>query len=56
LVAAEWSYLESVVEAAIWNLSYTPDEDIGTAITTHLQWRARPDMLATLFESDCERR
>ena len=56
LVAAEWSYLESVVEAAIWNLSYMQDQDIAAAVTTHLAWRSRCEMLATLFDLDCKRR
>ena len=50
LIAAEWSYLESVMEAAIWNLAYLPDEDVAAAVTTHLAWRPRSELLATLFD------
>jgi len=49
MVAVEWSYLESVIDAAIWNLSNVPSEAFGEAITTHLSGRARLDMLSTLF-------
>jgi hypothetical protein len=54
LVAAEWSYLESVIEAAIWNA--VPHEDVGAAITTHLSWRARIEMLTTRSNLDCMHR
>ena len=54
-VVVEWSYLESVLEAAIWNLAQTPDDDIAAAITTHLGWRPRMDMLATLSELEWQR-
>lgn len=56
LVAAEWSYLESVIEAAIWTLAAVPHEDVGAAITTHLSWRARIEMLTTRFNLDCTHR
>jgi hypothetical protein len=48
MVASEWSYLESIVETAIWELAYV-GEDVGRAITTHVGMRARLDMLRTLF-------
>lgn len=56
MVASEWSYLESIVETAIWELAYL-GEDIGRAITTHVGMRTRLDMLRTLFRlrSDDER-
>jgi hypothetical protein len=56
MVATEWSYLESIVEAAIWNLAYL-DENSGAAITTHLNMPIRLDMLMTLFREhygECE--
>jgi hypothetical protein len=49
MVAAEWSYLESIIEAAIWNLAGLYDEETGMSITTHLGMPARLDMLLTLF-------
>jgi hypothetical protein len=49
MVACEWSYLESIIEAAIWNLAYMVDEETGMAITTHLGMPQRLDMLLTLF-------
>jgi hypothetical protein len=56
-VIVEWSYFESVLEVAIWSLAYLPaDEDIAAAITTHLPWRIRIQILATLFARECERR
>jgi hypothetical protein len=48
MVASEWSYLESIVETAIWQLAPLA-EDAGRAITTHLGMRARLHMLRTLF-------
>ena len=48
MVASEWSYLESIVETAIWQLAPLA-EDAGRAITTHVGMRARLDMLRTLF-------
>jgi hypothetical protein len=58
MVAAEWSYLESVVETAIWRL-LDLDEDDGRAITTNVRMRDRLDMLRTLFRlrrPQCPRR
>jgi hypothetical protein len=49
MVAAEWSYLESVIEAAIWTLADVTSEDVGFAITAHLSLRAKLEMLETLF-------
>jgi hypothetical protein len=49
MVACEWSYLESIIEAAIWNLAGLYHEDIGMAITTHLGMPPRLDMLLTLY-------
>jgi len=49
MVAVEWSYLESVLDAAIWNTAQFWDRAIGEAITAHLSVRARVDMLATLL-------
>jgi hypothetical protein len=48
MVTAEWSYLESIIEAAIWNLANL-SEDVGESITTHLGLPQRLDMLMTLF-------
>lgn len=48
MVACEWSYLESIVEAAIWNLAGLHD-DAGASITTHLGMPLRLDILMTLF-------
>lgn len=48
MVAAEYSYLESIVETAIWELA-SLDEDVGRAITTHVAMRPRLHMLRTLF-------
>jgi len=48
-VAVEWSYLESVVDAAIWTLADLWREDIGLAITAHLPLPPRLDILLTLF-------
>jgi len=47
-VAAEYSYLESIVETAIWRLLEI-DEDDGRAITTNVRMRDRLDILRTLF-------
>jgi hypothetical protein len=49
MVAVEWAYLESVIEAAIWNLAGIYSENTGAAITTHLGVPPRLDMLMTLF-------
>jgi hypothetical protein len=50
MVAAEWSYLESILDTAIWGLGYM-EEDTGAAVTTHLSVPARIDMLVTLFHN-----
>lgn len=49
MVACEWSYLESIIEAAIWNLANLYEEETGMSITTHLGMPQRLDMLLTLF-------
>jgi hypothetical protein len=49
MVAVEWAYLESIVEAAIWNLAYIWDNDTAASVTTHLGMPARLDILMTLF-------
>jgi hypothetical protein len=49
MIALEWSRLESVIEAAIWQTGHLWDDDHGAAVTTNLQWRARLDILATLY-------
>jgi hypothetical protein len=49
MVASEWSYLESIVDTAIWNLAGIPDEETGRAITTHVTLHTRFFMLETLF-------
>jgi len=49
MVAAEWSYLESVIDAAIWTRSGVPNDEVGEAMTTHLNIRTRVDMLSTLI-------
>jgi hypothetical protein len=41
MVATEWAYLESIIEAAIWSLAWL-DEDRGEAITTHFRNAAAP--------------
>jgi hypothetical protein len=48
MVAAEYSYLESIVETAIWQLALI-DEDVGRAITTHARLPMRLHMLRSLF-------
>lgn len=49
MVACEWSYLESIIEAAIWNLAYISKRETGMSITTHLGMPSRLDMALTLF-------
>lgn len=49
MVACEWSYLESIIEAAIWKLSDFYDFDRAAAITAHLGMPTRLHMLETLF-------
>jgi hypothetical protein len=49
MVAAEYSYLESIVETAIWALAEIQDDDIGRAITTHVRMGDRLNVLLTLF-------
>ena len=48
MVASEWSYLESIVNTAIWNLA-SVGEDVGMAITTHVPLPTRFHMLEALF-------
>jgi hypothetical protein len=48
MVATEWQRLESVIDAAIWNLAGLW-EDVGLAITANLNVPTRLDMLRTLF-------
>ncbi|WP_096458168.1 hypothetical protein [Sulfurifustis variabilis] len=47
LLAAEWGYVESLVELLIWRLAKMP-ESIGYCITTHIGSVMRIDMLKTL--------
>lgn len=48
MVASEWSYLESIVDAAIWNLGGL-NEETGRAVTTHVQLPTRFFILESLF-------
>jgi hypothetical protein len=48
MVASEWSYLESIVDAAIWNLAGI-NEETGRAVTTHVPLPTRFHMLESLF-------
>ena len=50
MVAAEWWYLEGVVDAAIWQLAAVGDEETGHAITAHLTLPIRLGILATLSD------
>ncbi len=49
MVAAEWSYLESVIDAAIWTNADIWNEDVGKAITAHLTLKSRLDILETVL-------
>jgi hypothetical protein len=53
-IAFEWSYLESIMDAAIAKLAYIESDDVALAITTKLQSHARLAMLTTLFAIECE--
>lgn len=47
-IAAAWSYLESVLEAAIWSLCVL-EESRGRALTTHMNLKMRIESLQTLL-------
>jgi hypothetical protein len=47
-IAAAWSYLESVLEAAIWSLCVL-EEPRGRALTTHMTLKKRIESLQTLL-------
>ena len=55
MVAVEWSYLESTIDAAIGILAGMTDFDALAAMTTHLHFRQRLDMLAALHSLDASR-
>jgi hypothetical protein len=48
MVASEWQRLEALINAAIWSLAWT-GEEIGNAITAHLNVPNRLHILRTLF-------
>jgi hypothetical protein len=48
MVASEWQRLEAIINAAIWSLAWT-GEEIGNAITAHLNVPNRLHILRTLF-------
>lgn len=48
MVASEWQRLEAIVNAAVWSLAWT-GEEIGNAITAHLNLQPRLHILRTLF-------
>ena len=54
MVAAEWSYLESIVDAAIWEYSDIRIDGVGEAITTHLSISVRLGILTTVFHVRCD--
>jgi hypothetical protein len=54
MVAVEWSYLESVVDAAIGTLASILEDDAMEVITAHLPFNIRLNMLTTLFHLRCD--
>src|SRR5688572_23937295 len=54
MVAVEWSYLESIMDAAIGMLAQLPHVDVIDAVTVHLPFSARVNMLSTLFHLSCD--
>jgi hypothetical protein len=54
MVVVEWSYLESMVDAAIWTVAAVFNQDFGEAITAHIPILGRLSILATLYRLDRE--
>jgi hypothetical protein len=54
MVAVEWSYLESVIDGAIGTLAAIVDDAAMEAITTHIAFNTRLNMLTTLFHLRCD--
>lgn len=48
-VVAEWSYMESLVDTAIWKFAYL-DQDTGSAITAHITLPNRLFILRSLYD------